>query len=110
MGGQSEHLGAPVPTAEAIENAIDTEVRRFINGHAGDVRVASISPEGDVHLTFVGTCARCPQVSATFAVAVLPTIRRVAGVRNVTADGVHISQAALTRVSQLMGSTVRRPR
>jgi Fe-S cluster biogenesis protein NfuA len=102
--------GAPPPTPEVIEEAIDLEVRRFINGHAGDVHVASVSPEGDVHLSFVGACARCPQITATFAVAVLPTIRRVPGVRNVTADGVHVSDAALRRVALLLGSSrVRTP-
>jgi Fe-S cluster biogenesis protein NfuA len=98
----------PPPTPEQVDGAIDAEVRRFINGHAGDVHVASVSPEGDVHLSFVGACARCPQITATFAVAVMPTIKRVPGVRNVTADGVHVSEAALRRVSQLMGSKVRR--
>lgn len=98
---------APV-TAEDVERVIDGDIRRFINGHAGDVRVASVSPEGDVHLSFIGTCGTCPQIATTFAVSVMPVVRRIPGVRRVTADGVNLSQAALDRVEKIFGAAAGR--
>ena len=98
---------APV-TAEDVERVIDGDIRRFINGHCGDVHVSSVSPEGDVHLSFVGACSTCPQLSATFAVSVMPVVRRIPGVRKVTADGVNLSQAALDRVERIFGAAAER--
>jgi Fe-S cluster biogenesis protein NfuA len=95
-------------TPDAIEDVLALRVRRFVNAHAGDVHVESVSPEGDVHLAFNGACARCPALSATFAVSVLPVLKSVDGVRNVTADGVHMSEAALQRVATMFGRTTQR--
>lgn len=105
--GEPASRQAPL-TAADVERVIDGDIRRFINGHCGDVHVASVSPEGDVHLSFSGACGTCPQLSATFAVSVLPVIRRVPGVRRVTADGVNLSQAALERVERIFGAAAER--
>ena len=107
MGATSREAIRPA-TAADVERVIDGDIRRFINGHAGDVHVASVSPEGDVHLSFVGACGTCPQLSATFAVSVMPIVRRIPGVRKVTADGVNISQAALERVEKMFGAAAER--
>lgn len=94
--------GPPVTVAE-VEEVLARRVRRFINAHAGDLHVESVSEQGDVRLGFSGACEHCPALSATFAVSVLPVLRSVEGVRTVTADGVHMSEAALERVARLFG-------
>jgi Fe-S cluster biogenesis protein NfuA len=102
---------APPPAALTpgdVEEALARRVRRFINAHAGDVYVQDVTPEGDVHLGFEGACARCPALSATFAVSVLPVLKSVPGVRNVTAEGINMSEAALERVARMFGPTTKR--
>jgi Fe-S cluster biogenesis protein NfuA len=95
-------------TPERVEAVLASRVRRFINAHAGDVHVKEVNPNGDVHLAFRGACAQCPALSATFAVSVLPVLKSVPGIRHVTADGVHMSDAALERVARLFGPTTNR--
>jgi Fe-S cluster biogenesis protein NfuA len=94
--------GAP-PTFDDVESALAKDVRMFINSHAGDIKVVNISEEGDVELAFSGACGKCPALSSTFAIRVLPAVRAVPGVRNVSADNIHVSEAALERVARIFG-------
>lgn len=92
------------PTFAEVESALAKDVRMFINSHAGDVKVVDISEEGDVQVEFSGACGRCPALSATFAIRVMPAVQSVPGVRGVSADNIHISEAALERVARLFGN------
>jgi Fe-S cluster biogenesis protein NfuA len=98
----------PAASADDVEEVLERRVRRFINAHAGDVHVEEVSEEGDVRLRFSGACGNCPALSATFAVSVLPVLRSVDGVRRVSADGVHMSDAALERVAKIFGPSTTR--
>ena len=91
------------PTFDDVESALAKDVRMFINSHAGDVKVVNISEEGDVELAFSGACGKCPALSSTFAIRVLPAVRSVPGVRHVSADNIHVSEAALERVARIFG-------
>jgi Fe-S cluster biogenesis protein NfuA len=92
------------PTFEEVESALAKDVRMFINSHAGDIRVVDITDDGDVTVEFSGACGRCPALSATFAIRVMPAVQAVPGVRGVSADNIHISEAALERVARLFGN------
>jgi Fe-S cluster biogenesis protein NfuA len=92
------------PTFAEVESVLAKDVRMFINSHAGDVKVVDITDDGDVTVEFSGACGKCPALSATFAIRVMPAVQSVAGVRGVSADNVHISEAALERVARLFGN------
>lgn len=95
---------AAPPSFEEVESALAKDVRMFINSHAGDVKVVDISDDGDVTVEFSGACGKCPALSATFAIRVMPAVQSVPGVRGVSADNIHISEAALERVARLFGT------
>jgi Fe-S cluster biogenesis protein NfuA len=92
------------PTFAEVESALAKDVRMYINSHAGDVKVVDISDDGDVQVEFSGACGRCPAISATFAIRVMPAVQAVPGVRSVSADNIHVSEAALKRVARLFGN------
>ena len=73
-------------------------VRRRVRAHAGDVEVVSVSAEGDVLLAFKGACASCPAQAMTFGAAVMPAVERLPGVREIMANGMNVSPAAMRRI------------
>ncbi|WP_332682476.1 NifU family protein [Bosea sp. (in: a-proteobacteria)] len=85
-----------------LEEAL-TGIRGRLRAHAGDVEILSISPEGDVTLTFTGACVACPAQAMTFGAAVLPIVETVAGIRNVSVDGMNVSPAAMRRIRAMAG-------
>jgi Fe-S cluster biogenesis protein NfuA len=84
----------------AVQAALD-EVRPRIHGHNGDVSIASVSPEGDVHLQFHDACIGCPFQPMTFGGALYDPVSAVPGVREVYLDGARVSQAALQRIRRM---------
>lgn len=82
----------------AVDAAIHQHLGRFLDSHGGAVAAASVSPDGDVTLKFDGACRACPAVAATFYSKVAPLIRRVEGVRSVSAPNVHVAEAAVERI------------
>lgn len=86
---------------DRVEKALSDHVKRFLDSHAGDVEVGTISPDGDVELHFRGACTSCPALPATFHTAVEPVLRRVPGVRSVHTKNVNISKFALERLIQI---------
>lgn len=104
MSGQAVSDAPGPPSFDDVESALARDVRMYINSHAGDVKVVDITEAGDVTLGFSGACGRCPALSATFAIRVLPAVKAVPGVGRVTADNIHISEAALKRVARLFNN------
>jgi Fe-S cluster biogenesis protein NfuA len=96
-------MAVPV-TAEQVEAVLATDVRKYIQTHAGNVRVANVEDNGDVTVAFSGACGKCPALSATFAMRVMPAVKQLEGVRNVRAEGIHVSEAALRRVAALLAT------
>jgi Fe-S cluster biogenesis protein NfuA len=92
-------------TEGAVRAALDEHVRRFVQAHAGDVDVVSVSQDGDVRLRFYGACNACPAAGTTLSGVVLPAVERVPGVRSVQAEGVNISAAAIERIRRLREAT-----
>ncbi|MGV9801250.1 NifU family protein [Mycobacterium sp. NPDC003449] len=87
----------------AVEEAITLHLGRFLDSHGGAVGAASVSPDGDVVLEFEGACRGCPAVAATFYSKVAPLLRRVDGVRSVSAPNVNVSEAAVRRLLTVSG-------
>jgi Fe-S cluster biogenesis protein NfuA len=96
-------------TADQVEAVLATGVRKYIQTHAGDVHVSKVEDNGDVTVAFSGACGRCPALSATFAIRVMPALKELDGVNNVNAEGVHLSQAAIRRVATLFGAKKESP-
>ena len=82
----------------AVDAAIHQHLGRFLDSHGGAVAAASVSQDGDVTLEFDGACRACPAVAATFFSKVAPLIRKVDGVRSVSAPNVHVADAAVERI------------
>jgi Fe-S cluster biogenesis protein NfuA len=91
-------------TAEQVEAVLATDVRKYIQTHAGNVHVANVEDNGDVTVSFSGACGNCPALAATFAIRVMPAIKQLDGVGTVRAEGIHVSEAALRRVAALLSS------
>jgi Fe-S cluster biogenesis protein NfuA len=94
---------SPRLTRDDVDEVIERRLRRFIRGHAGDVTVEDVTPDGEVHLRFQGACRSCPLINTTFAMSVYPALRELEGVRRVTADGVTITDRALQRIDSMFG-------
>lgn len=82
----------------AVDAAIHQHLGRFLDSHGGAVAAASVSADGHVTLKFDGACRACPAVAATFYSKVAPLIRRVEGVRSVSAPNVHVAERAVERI------------
>jgi Fe-S cluster biogenesis protein NfuA len=95
------------PSEDDVRAALDTQVRRFVQAHAGDVDVVSVSEDGVVRVRFYGACAACPAAGTTLAGVVAPPIERLPGVKRVQAEGVNISAAAAARIQRLRLATRR---
>jgi Fe-S cluster biogenesis protein NfuA len=73
-------------------------VRDRLHGHAGDVEIVEIGDNGDVVLSFTGTCTHCPAQALTFGSVILPVLEQLDGIGAVTMRGVNVSRAALRRI------------
>lgn len=87
----------PPPDEGKVLDALD-DVRRRIRAHAGDIEIVSISEEGEVVLAFTGTCVACPAQAMTVGAAVLPAMEKLAGVKEVSVQGMTVSAAAINRI------------
>ncbi len=87
----------PVLDEAALLEALDG-VRRRIRAHAGDIKVVSISGDGEVVLAFTGACIACPSQAMTIGTAVLPSVETVPGVRHISVQGMTVSPAAMQRI------------
>jgi Fe-S cluster biogenesis protein NfuA len=92
-----------VVSTEEAQAALDSRVGQFIQAHAGDVQVVSVTDDGIVTVRFHGACIGCPALATTFVAAVQPVLEGLPGVRRVSAVGVNVSPAAIARVRAMAG-------
>jgi Fe-S cluster biogenesis protein NfuA len=89
---------------DALEDALAI-VRPLILGHGGDVIVNDIDDiAGVVSVELVGACRACPNISMTYVGPLRSALLAVDGVAEVRCRQVRASQAALARVSRLLGA------
>ncbi|HEY0865987.1 MAG TPA: NifU family protein [Fimbriimonas sp.] len=60
------------------------DVQAYARSHGGEIRLISVSEEGDVRIKLYGTCRGCPMSAITIKLGVEQQLRRlVPGVRKV---------------------------
>ena len=84
---------------DAVAYVLDSEIRPLLHFHGGDVRVAEISPGGQVRLEYINACHGCNLQVVTHFVTVRERLLKVEGVSEVVAHGVRISEAAQRRIT-----------
>lgn len=90
-------MKSPVEQTElAVLQALDARVRPFLRLHGGDCELASIV-NGVVTIRFLMACTACKLRPLTLLAGVRPRLLTIPGVREVTAVGVGISEAAVRR-------------
>ncbi len=87
------------PISDAIGYVLDSEIRPLLHFHGGDVQVAGITTDGTVCLEYVGACHGCVLQVVTHFVTIRERLLKVAGVTDVVASGVRISDAAKQRIA-----------
>ncbi|MBB6275918.1 NifU family protein [Porphyromonas circumdentaria] len=50
---------------DAVQAVLEQQVNPLLASHGGGVKLCSISPEGDIRVTFKGACATCPSMRET---------------------------------------------
>jgi Fe-S cluster biogenesis protein NfuA len=86
------------------QQGLDSRLRvlsRILASHGGDIRVARLTPDGDLRVELTGRCQHCPLKPMTMAATVRPLLAEVEGVEHVTAEGVRISEEAARRLMAL---------
>lgn len=86
---------------QELDNAV-ARVNILMRAHVGAVDIADISPKGVVSLRFSGKCTGCELRPMTLAVTIKPALMRVAGVTDVIATGVRISEEAARRLAAIV--------
>jgi len=84
---------------DAVGYVLDSEIRPLLHFHGGDVRVAEISPRGEVRLEYIAACHGCNLQVVTHFVTVRERLLKIEGVTEVVAPGVRISEAAQRRIA-----------
>jgi len=95
-------LQTQVITRDEAEAILDRHVRPAIRGHAGDIRLVDIGGQGEITVEFSGACEACPLRPVTFATAVQPAFRGIAGVAGVRCESVRVSPHAMRRMADMM--------
>ncbi|KGN99144.1 hypothetical protein HQ36_01410 [Porphyromonas gingivicanis] len=60
---------------DAVQAVLEQQVNPALASHGGGVKLCSISPEGDIHVSFKGACAACPSMRDTLDELVEATLR-----------------------------------
>jgi Fe-S cluster biogenesis protein NfuA len=84
------------------------DVNALMRAHAGGVELLNVGSDGVVSLRFVGNCTGCELKPLTLAGTVRPGLLAVAGVTEVVAEGVNVSEEAAQRVAAALGGDARR--
>ncbi len=50
---------------DAVQAVLEQQVDPLLASHGGGVKLCSISPEGDIRVSFRGACASCPSMRDT---------------------------------------------
>jgi Fe/S biogenesis protein NfuA len=90
----------------AVTFVLDSEIRPLLHFHGGDVRISEISLDGTVRLEYTGGCHGCNLQVVTHFLTVRERLMKVAGVTDVVAHGVRISDAAKERIAAISGDRV----
>ncbi len=90
--------------ASAVQLRLDGAIRPLLQFHGGDVRIERITPDGVVHLDYHGACRGCYLQAATHFVTVRMRLLEVAGVTDVVARGVRLSEESAGRIAQIYGT------
>lgn len=84
------HRPEPMPVDEsgalyqAVKDAM-FEVQAYARSHGGEIRLLSVTEEGEANIQLLGTCKGCPMASITVRLSVEEHIKRlVPGVQKVT--------------------------
>ena len=85
----------------AVMSVLDTQIRPLLAMHGGGLELAEITPAGEVRLAFEGACCGCSLKAVTYALGIRQKLMLVAGVSEVTVEGVRLSRAALERATRM---------
>lgn len=86
--------------AQEVQYVLDSELRPLLQFHGGDVRVATVTPDGCVHLEYLGACHGCHWQVVTHFITVQTRLRMIKGVSKVVTPGVSLSGSAIQRIEQ----------
>lgn len=71
------------PLFAAVKEAM-TDVQAYARSHGGEIRLVSVSDDGDVRIKLTGTCKGCPMSTITIKLGVEDVLRKlVPGVKRV---------------------------
>jgi len=84
---------------DAVGYVLDSEIRPLLHFHGGDVRIAEISPGGQVRLEYIAACHGCNLQVVTHFVTVRERLLKIQGVTEVVTNGARISEAAQQRIT-----------
>lgn len=84
--------------AKTVDQTVATQIRPMLEVHGGGIDVLEVHDSGDIDVRLTGACRACALKSVTYAIAVRQRLRQISGVRNVSAEGINISDHALKRV------------
>jgi len=85
----------------AVTSVLDSEIRPLLHFHGGDVHIAEICIDGTVRLEYTGGCHGCNLQVVTHFLTVRERLLKIAGVTDVVANGVRISDAAKQRIASI---------
>ena len=86
--------------AQTVQQVLDSDLRPLLQFHGGDVRVADVTPEGCVHLEYLGACHGCNLQVVTHFITVQNRLQEINGVSEVVTPGVNVSEAAKRRIKE----------
>jgi Fe-S cluster biogenesis protein NfuA len=85
----------------AVMSVLDTQIRPLLAMHGGGLELVEITPAGEIRLAFEGACCGCSLKAVTYALGIRQKLMLVAGVSEVTVEGVRLSRAALERATRM---------
>ena len=85
----------------AVMSVLDTQIRPLLAMHGGGLELVEISQTGEIRLAFEGACCGCSLKAVTYALGIRQKLMLVAGVTEVTVEGVRLSRAALDRATRM---------
>ena len=87
--------------AEAVKALLESQVRPLLKIHGGDIELLEVTEDARVLLEFQGACRGCAFKAVTYALGIRQRLLQLPGVREVSVNGVRLSEAALGRVERL---------
>jgi Fe-S cluster biogenesis protein NfuA len=85
----------------AVMSVLYTQIRPLLAMHGGGLELVEITPAGEIRLAFEGACCGCSLKAVTYALGIRQKLMLVAGVSEVTVEGVRLSRAALERATRM---------